>query len=322
MGGQALSQAGDKPTVRLAFCDFWHPETREAVREKNPIYKLLCRHYHVQLVDDPDFLVYSCFGLRHLKYRCTRIFFTGENLRPDFGVCDYAFSFDFPVDERNYRLPLYRLWDDYEATMSRRRTVPDPAGQKFCNFLYSNRKARERIEFFHLLEQYRRIDSGGRVLNNMEERIDDKMAFLSEYKFTIAFENSSHPGYTTEKLYEALVANTIPIYWGNPLAGRDFNPQTFINCHDHESFDAVVDRIREVDQDDALYRAYLEAPIYADGRENEFVREENIMARFAEIFGGGNHSRAAGKMDPLRYRLHPGNLYWAARRAWWWARAR
>lgn len=311
-----------KPTVRLAFCDFWHPNTAAAVREKNPIYHLLRRHFDIELVDDPDFLIYSCFGHRHLKYGCTRIFYTGENLRPDFEACDYAFSFDYPVTERNYRLPLYRLWNDYAECAARERRLPDPAAQKFCNFLYSNRKASERIRFYRLLEQYRRIDSGGKVLNNMGGRIDDKKAFLSRYKFTIAFENSSHPGYTTEKIFEALVADTVPIYWGNPLVGRDFNPRCFVNCHDFDSFEAVVQRVREIDQDDDLYLAHLSAPIYPGGEENEYVREANIMDRFATIFAAGPKSRVARPSDPIRYRLHPGNVYFGLRRAYWWWRSR
>ena len=38
---------------------------------------------------------------------------------------------------------------------------------------------------------------------------------------TIAFENSSFPGYTTEKIFEPMLEGSIPIYWGNPRVDED-----------------------------------------------------------------------------------------------------
>ena len=63
--------------------------------------------------------------------------------------------------------------------------------------------------------QYKHIDSGGKYKNNIGAPVADKLAFLSEGKFNIAFENSSANGYTTEKLIEAFAAGTIPLYWGD-----------------------------------------------------------------------------------------------------------
>src|SRR5262249_2370957 len=60
-----------------------------------------------------------------------------------------------------------------------------------------------------------------------------KVAFLRNYKFVIAFENSSHPGYNTEKLTHAIEADCVPIYWGDPEIGRSFNVARVINAHDY-----------------------------------------------------------------------------------------
>jgi len=75
---------------------------------------MLSKYYELELTKDkPDFLLYSCFGYDYLKYNCIRIFYAGENVRPNFDECDYAFSFDYPITERNFRLPLYRLSSAY-----------------------------------------------------------------------------------------------------------------------------------------------------------------------------------------------------------------
>lgn len=73
---------------------------------------------------------------------------------------------------------------------------------------------------FEALKKYKKVNSGGRYLNNIGRAVVDKIQFESRHKFSICFENSSYPGYTTEKIIEAFAAKTIPIYWGNPCVGN------------------------------------------------------------------------------------------------------
>lgn len=270
----------NKP-IKILFTDFWHPATVEEIN-KNPIYRLLSKKFNIELSDKPDVLIYSRFGFQHLNYNCLRIFYTGENVRPNFSRCDYAFSFDYPNSERNFRWPLYRLYDDYKDLFiprDARKIINEK--RKFCCFINSNPNAKERIKLFDMLSGYKQVDSGGKVRNNIGYRVDDKMEFLRGYKFNIAFENSQYPGYTTEKLMHALAANTIPIYWGNPLAARDFNPGTFINCHDYKSFAEVIEVVKKIDGNENLYKKYLEQPFFPNGKE--FVSEEQILERFGQI---------------------------------------
>ena len=56
---------------------------------------------------------------------------------------------------------------------------------------------------------------------------------MRDYKFVIAFENSSFPGYNTEKLTHAIEADSLPIYWGDPQIGRSYNVRRFVNAHDY-----------------------------------------------------------------------------------------
>ena len=60
-----------------------------------------------------------------------------------------------------------------------------------------------------------------------------KHQFLSEYKFTIAFENYVYPGYQTEKLYDAMLCKSLPIYCGDPNIGEVFNTKSFLNAADY-----------------------------------------------------------------------------------------
>ena len=217
--------------------------------------------------DDPDFLFYSVFGHKHLEYNCVRIFWTGENIQPDFNICDYAIGFGYMhFEDRYQRIPLYYFYDlDYQRAISKHLLTAEEIKEKrkFCNFIYSNASAGiERENFFKRLSQYKRVDSGGKFLNNMDGKlVGDKYEFQKQYKFSIAFENSSTSGYTTEKILQAFAAGTIPIYWGNPRVAEDFNPCSFINCHEYGNYDEVIEKVKEVDNDDEMYLQYIQSAI-------------------------------------------------------------
>lgn len=44
--------------------------------------------------------------------------------------------------------------------------------------------------------------------------VDDKLAALSDYRYTLAIENYEGPNYFSEKIADALLAWCLPIYWG------------------------------------------------------------------------------------------------------------
>ena len=270
-----------KPRLRLAFCDFW-PNFNQS---NNYFTRLLGPRYEIELSDQPDFVVYSCFGRAHRRFSCTRIFFSGENWRPDFSVCDWAFTFDHCNHPRHYRLPLYALYHDPQSLVKQDFDPSRALAQKtrFCSFVYSNPLCRARNRFFQLLSKYKRVDSGGKLYNNVGGRVADKLAFVRQSKFTIAFENESHDGYTTEKLSEGLIAGCLPIYWGNLRVHLDFNPRSFINVHDWPSLEAAVERVIEVDRDDALYLEHMGQPWFHDNRVNSYVDPANVLAQFERI---------------------------------------
>ena len=90
---------------------------------------------------------------------------------------------------------------------------------------------------------------------------------------SLCFENSSYPGYCTEKLFEALCAKTVPIYWGSPTAALDFNPAAFINRYNFASDQQFVDFIIELSNNKELYNHYYLQPMF---RDEEFFRTFNI----------------------------------------------
>lgn len=292
-----------KIELKVNFTDFWSGFDKT----NNFFYNLLIEKYEVIISNNPDLLFYSVYNSEHINYSCTKILYSGENHRPDFILCDFAFSFDYHSNKRNFRLPLYALWGDLTKLVDRKFDAGEILNQKkkFCCFVVSNWNSTVRNDFFKNLSTYKRVDSGGKVFNNIGGFVDNKLEFIKDYKFVISFENQSHPGYTTEKVYEPIAQNCIPIYWGDPLVGNDFNTKRFVNCHEYSSFDEVIKRVIEIDNDDELYIQYLKEPAFPNDELTEFVKKENIVKRLDEIvafhFSGKIKFRA--KIRPLYFFL-------------------
>ena len=258
--------------IKIKFVDFW----KGFNYEESDFYKILEKRYIVEISDEPEFIIYSVFGDEYLEYDCIKIFYTGENVIPDFNLCDYAIGFCYlEYGHRYLRMPLYTLLNckKYFEKAIIIHKIEITKREKFCNFIYSNKNAdKEREEFYNLLSKYKKVDSGGKYLNNIGGAVEDKFLFQQKYKFSIAFENTSSEGYITEKLIEAKAAGTIPIYWGNPKVDKEFNANSFINCHKYKNFDEVVEEIKKIDVDEELYRKYMKEPFVS----NENIIEENL----------------------------------------------
>tara|TARA_B100000941_G_C28479298_1_gene541139 strand:- start:197 stop:1150 length:954 start_codon:yes stop_codon:yes gene_type:complete len=85
----------------------------------------------------------------------------------------------------------------------------------------------------------------------------------SKYKFVLTMENSNVKGYVTEKILCALVAGSIPIYWGDHhYAKKLFNPNAFICIQDFENFELCIDYILNM-KDEDIQRMLFE-PIFKD----------------------------------------------------------
>jgi len=273
-----------KKKIKIDFSDFWGGFDKT----NNYFYNLLKDEFDVIITDNPDYLFFSVFGNKHLNYKCKKIFYTGENMAPPLHYCDYSFSFDYLDDERNYRLPHYLLYDGYYELQRPKIIDESLAKRKFCNFVVSNNGCQERNNFYTELSKYKKVDSGGRFANNIGYAVGNKVNFQSEYKFSIAFENNAyrpqHPGYTTEKIMEPMTVNSIPIYWGNPEIGKEFNTKSFINVYDYDSIDSVINYIEYLDNNDKKYLELLNQPWFTDYNIPENNKIENIKSFLYKIF--------------------------------------
>lgn len=285
--------------IKLWFSDFW----KGFDNYNNYFTSVIGTHFAIEVNPKPDILIHSIYGKDYLKYNCIRVCFTGENTRPDFSKSDYHLGFDYNDDSRYLRWPLFLCYYKPEELL-KPKDVADILKNKtrFCAFVVSNGNAKERVDFFHALSNYKKIDSGGRFLNNLGYNIDNKLEFLKSCKFTIAYENASYPGYSTEKIYEPFLAGSIPIYWGNPDIARDFNPKAFINVNDFNSTPELIEYIAAIDSDERLFNSMVNEPCFSNNIIPESLQINYLLTFFASIFDQmGKVKPVAKYMDNLSY---------------------
>jgi hypothetical protein len=163
-----------------------------------------------------------------------------------------------------------------------------PAMEKtgFASFVVGNPGCKERNEFFEKLNAIKRVDSGGKLFNNINSSLDGeeaKINFLAERKFNICFESMSYPGYVTEKILHAFYAKTIPIYWGSTTVESDFNSRAFVNVHDFSSFDEVIDHVMMLDSNEDLYQRMISEPAFASNIPRDYMILNNFLNWFESI---------------------------------------
>lgn len=252
--------------IKINFVDFWSGFNKT----NNYFYNLLVQKYNVIIDENPDLLFYSCYSNQYLNYKCARIFYTGENIKPDFLACDFAFSFEYTTRKNHFRLPLYSLYIDHHNMLDQLQVISSReearriwrAKTKFCCMVVSNPNSSKRLEFFNNLSKVKQVDSGGSVLNNVGGSVTDKSEFIKDYKFVISFENFAHDGYTTEKILEPIHEDCIPIYWGNKLVDKDFNTKRFIDYSKFESEKELIATLLEIDKNEELAIDMLLQPTF------------------------------------------------------------
>lgn len=242
------------------------------------IPEILRKHYEVVYSDTPQYVFCDFYNNEGLYYpeTCIKIYVSAELPIPDFNFYDYGISTQrLNFKQRYFRYPFAFDYGMLDKLIIKRKISSQSYKRRFCNFIYSNSTmglgAKERIDFCKLLSRYKRVDCPGRVLNNMPNFGSplslswhrEKINFISNYKFTIAFENDYADGYVTEKLSQPLLANSVPIYMGDPNVNKEFNSRAFINARDFTNFQELIDYIIYLDNNDDEYMSYLPQEVLA-----------------------------------------------------------
>lgn len=261
----------EKRSIKVKFVGFWSG----FVPEKTRIYLDLSKYYQIVLSEDPDYIICSCFQpfYEYCRYPQVRIMDSGENYIPDFNLVDYAIC-RYPIqflDRCFYRPGCIDFRGRFESLLERKReSTADVLREKtyFANFIAGHESENGiRGDFFKLLSAYKRVESPGTYLNNMQDGMtvnwkdSSKNDFQRKCKFTLCFESTKHAGFVTEKITDAFFSDTIPVYFGSEEVFTVFNREAFIYCPSRDAFEETVEKIVALDQDDEAYLRMLNQPV-------------------------------------------------------------
>jgi hypothetical protein len=109
-----------------------------------------------------------------------------------------------------------------------------------------------------------------------------KIPCFEHSMFHIAIENSQNKNYFTEKIIDAFITKTIPIYWGCPNINEFFDNRGFFTFNTEDEFISIVNNLTEEDylnRKEYIEKNYQTAIYYAD----IFSRLEYILDEIIKL---------------------------------------
>ena len=280
--------------MKISFADFWDGFDYNNNFFRDLILSIDNSYNFIPFSNDTDILIYSCFGKSHNKVspKVKKIFYTGENLRPNYNDCQYSLTFDFDsYSGKNIRLPLWVLQIDWFNKINytnpqyvipleyiKANPLTRKNKDKFCCIVFNSRSP-HRCEIIEKLGKYKKVDCYGKPFGNWFYGEDNKLKTMSDYKFNICFENSISPGYYTEKMIHAKTAGCLPLYWADNGCEKDFNKNSFLNLYNFNNLDEFVEKIIELDKDDLAYSQITKEYLF----ENKEISLDNLKKELSNI---------------------------------------
>ncbi|WP_379967858.1 glycosyltransferase family 10 domain-containing protein [Epilithonimonas sp. UC225_85] len=240
----------------------------------------------------------SVVGNPKISYfiRSPKIFFTGENIdnadHPSYLFKKYhlknhdlSLGFSFLDDEKYLRFPLWILYmipanASFEDIKTLINSYNNPNHrlnknrQNFCSNISRADNNGIRKTIIDLLNPIETVKCAGSFLkntNDLQEKFgDDKIEYLKTFKFNICPENSNTNGYVTEKLFEAIISGSIPIYWGsdNKPDPKIIN-QDAVLFFDPENPQVLFDKVNLLWNDEKAYEEFCQIKPFTENAAEE-----------------------------------------------------
>ena len=231
-----------------------------------------------------------------------KVFWTGENLdryRKYQKKLPVALSLGFEdKDSSGYlRFPIWLLYlfSPTDTAEEIRKKIYSITEQNYLKTDFAALVARHdpghlRQEMLSKLSDIASVSSAGAFMHN-DDRLwkayqNNKIQYLTQFRFSICPENSNAPGYVTEKLFEAFLARAIPIYWGaegSPEKGR-INPKAILFWEKGGQNTALLEQILELNASPKKFQLFLdECPFLPSFADYVIDRFEKLEQKLAEL---------------------------------------
>lgn len=178
---------------------------------------------------------------------------------------DMTMTYEFGSDVWVPYLPPAKEWAEAQKTPIPAKTEEAPV----VLFQSSSMNLSGRDGLAEALSRQIKIDSYGRYLRNRSIEGPDrgpqtKIETIARYRFCLALENSIATDYVTEKMFDPLLAGTVPVYLGAPNVDEFVPAGSYINAEDHggpEDLAAYLRHLVATPQEYAAYFAWRSKPL-------------------------------------------------------------
>lgn len=303
----------DSQSLIIAFSDFWPGFNYNSNFITDSIRNELLQFNNsipvkgVQYSKDitPNVLIFGPYGQvwKNVPKSIPKVFFTAENWGiPDTNIDLLLTPYKDNKNTNHIRLPTWMTFIDWFNNSTELPTNLDDnpirfpvhfirtinpisftERNEFCAFVVSNPVCKLRNETFLAVNEYKKVNSGGALYNNIGGQLSLKYAgggcgdvskyhFLTQHKFQLCFENSQASGYITEKVMHSKIAGCVPIYWGDSDTDTDFTPNSFINLSHLSDPHEIRSIIREVENDLDLCTEITNTPLLNDEKYNNALK--------------------------------------------------
>jgi len=118
----------------------------------------------------------------------------------------------------------------------------------------------QAIGYFSEHDDFDLYGSGWGIMNSQAEKLvskqiekawrgvltKNKIEVLPNYRFYLCYENTSFPGYITEKIFDCLFSGVIPVYLGDPEIKERIPPSSYIDAQQFSSYPELDDYLRSM----------------------------------------------------------------------------
>ena len=306
----------------IAFEDMWPGFNydsnfiMDALRHEQP--SLLMKGVKYDSVITPNLLIFGPYteNWKQIPHSIPKVYFSAENwIKPVDNSIQLYLTSSSNENDTNMRIPT---WLTFINWFSNATTLPESCQDnpirlplhfamtphaisfkertKFCGFVVSNPICKIRNDTFHVLNNYKTVNSGGALFNNIGGQLSlkypgggcgdiSKHHFFAEHRYTISFENSQSAGYVTEKLLHAKMAGCVPLYWGDATT-TDFVPNSFINLSNISDPELVVEVVKKLESNPDMCDIIASTPLLnQEKKENALHIMSRMSKRLLELAG-------------------------------------
>jgi hypothetical protein len=162
--------------------------------------------------------------------------------------------------------------------------------EKFSAFICRLDYFGDRAKFADLVAQINPINFPGNFRHNddslQKNYNDDKIEYLKQFKFNLCPENSDNNGYVTEKIFDAIKAGCIPIYWGseNNPEPEILNQSRILFLKLDEDNTDVINKIKFLNENPQAYQEFVNQTVFQpNAAEHIYGFFERLEIKLKEI---------------------------------------